>query len=242
MDGHEGRLIEFDIRVPVADEGLVSNVRHALSLGLPEVTFVPGSEVLTVIANGPTARHAPLDGSTLAVNGALGLFTERDLAPTYWAACDPQEVVAEFVRDAPPETTYLVASKCHPSVFEALKGRKVMLWHVDDHATWSLVRDRDPVMSGVSVTICAFELMRRLGFDRFETWGWDGCLTDGQTHAVPQCAGGLARTVEVGERRFESTTTWALEAQDAWDKLRDLPIAINGGGMIGEIFDFRRAA
>ena len=237
-------LVEFEIKTPVADDGLVANVRHSLSLGLPELCRLPPStRQLSVIANGPTAWGAEFGGNpTLAVNGALRLFTDRNAAPNYWIGCDPQAHLADFLKRAPQSTTYLVASKCHPSVFEALKGRRVILWHVDDLATWDLVQDRDAISTAVSVTICAFEVMERLGFSRFETWGWDGCYIDGRDHASPQAHRAIDIENDVGGKVFQTTTTWALEAQDAWNKLRGANIDIRGGGMIGAIFDYQRSA
>lgn len=233
-------VIEFEIRVPVDANGLCANVRDCLTRGLPELRHKPQRhERLTVVANGPTARHAPLNGPSLAINNALSLFTAQGLAPTYWIGCDPQPLLADFLADAPPETTYLVASKCHPSVFDALTGRKVIVWHIDDVATWGLLEHRDAVLSSVSVTICAFEVMSRLGFRKFDVWGWDGCFIDGEANAVAQWINPERRKVIVGGQTFESTPMWALEAQDAVNKLAGIRenIAIHGGGMVGAIFD-----
>src|SRR5580765_5062864 len=170
--------VEFVVSTPVSDEDLVANVRHALTLGLPELCDFEyaWNGPLTVVASGPSALKAPFDGKTLAINGALGLFTRAGRAPTYWVACDPQELVADFLDEMPESTTYLIASKCHPKVFERLRDRKVILWHVHDECTWELTKERQPVARAVSVTICAFELMARLGWRRFDTWGWDGCF------------------------------------------------------------------
>lgn len=230
--------IEFDVQVPVDDRGLLANVQHALSLKLPELRDFeyPWQGALNVIAAGPSARKAPMDGKTLALNGALRLFTNAHRAPTYWAACDAQEAVADFLTDAPQSITYLVASKCHPAVFERLQGRNVILWHVFDKATYRLFADRAPVGGACSITICAFEVMARLGWRRFETWGWDGCYMDGHAHAVAQANGGEDRTVRNGAMSFQTTTTWMNEAQDASNALNGFPfpIHVHGGGMTGE--------
>lgn len=244
--------VEFEVRTPPAD--LRAHVAHALSLGLPPVPwqFSKGSrrapKTLTIIANGPSARLAPLGApATLALNGALKLFTDQGLAPTYWACCDPQRLCADFLSDAPKETIYLVASKCHPAVFEALEGRRVFLWHVDDAESWALTREHEPVMCAVSITIVALELMRRIGFRRFETWGWDGCFQDGRAHATDQGGYPSEITVTVGKRDFHTTTAWALEAQDAMTKFRlastqtGLDLIIHGDGMLAAIRDYRHA-
>ncbi len=231
--------IEFDVHTPVNDEGLVANVQHALSLGLPELRDFeyPWNGALTVIAGGPSARKAPLDGKTLALNGALRLFTKAHRAPTYWAACDPQELVADFLTDAPLSTTYLVASKCHPSVFERLREHNVILWHVFDEATYPLIADRAPASRACSITTTIFEVMARLGWRRFDTWGWDGCYMDGDAYAVPQPHSGQDITVMNGEVSYHTTVNWAVEIDDANLALRGFPfpIHIHGGGLIGEI-------
>ncbi len=231
--------VEFEVLTPVSDDVLIANVHHALSLGLSELRDYeyPWNGALRVVANGPSARRAELDGKTLAINGALGLFTKSGRVPTYWIACDPQELVADFLDNPPMSTTYLIASKCHPKVFERLKDRNVVVWHVHDEATWPLVRDRDPVARGVSVTICCFEVMARLGWRKFDTWGWDGCFMDGEAHAVPQGEIESNVTIECDEMSFKSTHSWGLESQDAIMALRGFPfpIHIHGMGMIGEI-------
>lgn len=234
-------MIDFEIRTPLDDQTLVRHVEHALSLGLPTLSQLRDrSDRLTIVANGPSARQARPRGATLALNGALGAFQRRGAAPTWWAACDPQEVVASFLDETPMETTYLVASKCHPAVFEQLRHRNVILWHVDDHATWDLVKDLSPVSTAVSITICAFELGERLGFGRFKTWGWDGCYFGNIDHAMPQAHRGQDIENEVGDRIYRTTTTWALEAQDAVRKFRLKPrdVTIHGRGMIGAVLDY----
>lgn len=231
--------IEFEVCLPDAD--IPAHVQSALARGLPELGVrVPRGDALKIIANGPSARNAPLDGPTVALNGALKLFTDAGRAPTYWAAVDPQAMVAGFLTDAPRETTYLVASKCHPSVFDALADRKVIVWHADDPSTWDVVKHKLPVAAVCTVTLTVFEVMHRLGFRTFETWGWDGCYIGGAAHASGQGTSGDFRTIKVGSRRFDTTTNWALEAQAAHRYLNLVPrdVTVVGPGMIGAILNF----
>lgn len=235
------QVLQFEVTGAVPDEVVAGQVAHALTLGRPEVAeFEEGmaTGTLHIIANGPSARQAPLEGPTLALNGALRLFTERGLAPTFWAACDPQALVADFLTDAPAETVYLVASKCHPSVFEALKDRRVVIWHADDPGSFPLVYDRFPVVSWVSITLCAFELMARIGWRRFEVWGWDGCFLDGQHHAADQAHEAERMEVDLGGAEPVITTpAWMLEAQSAGQRLAGFPfrVHIHGPGLIAQI-------
>lgn len=226
----QGAVIEFDVRTPLNAEGLARNAAWAMARGYLDV--VPGGDrdgTVNIIANGPSARSAPQDGLTLALNGAIGLFRQP---PTWWAACDPQGLVANFVRDPPKGTKYLVASKCDRRVFDALRLRPVLLWHVDDTpgVPWG-------VPSATSITLVALSLMRRMGYRDFRVWGWDGCYVDGRDHAVPQKHRAEKINVGVAGRSFLTTPTWAAEAQDAVNQLAgaDYRVRIEGDGMIKAI-------
>lgn len=230
------QIIDFDVRVPYPDDVLAQRVAENVARGLPEAGFEPDKPgVLTIIANGPSAAEAVNQcqhQTTLALNGALKLGT-----PTYWAGCDPQPLMASFVKDAPRATKYFVASKCHGDVFDALEGRDITLWHVGDSHP-------DGVPTACSITLTAMSLFRKMGWKRFRTFGWDGCYMDGRDHAVSQPHAGQDVTVYVGDEPFHTTTTWACEAQDAVNQLSfaDYEVEVVGGGMIGAILKMRGLA
>ncbi len=236
------KRVEFDVQLPTTDAVLHEHVLHALSLGLVEAERRPyqrSQPHLKVIASGPSAKLATLDGATLAVNNALQLFTDQDKSPTYWAGCDPQQHLADFLKNPPTNTIYLVASKCHPDVFEALKDRKVILWHVDDPCILDLVGIERMVPTACSITLTSFGLMEMLGYTTFEVWGWDACYQDGKSHANDQIHAGQDVRIGVpdetqpdGYRYFHTTNSWALEAQDAMDKLPAFNVSIMGDGFI----------
>lgn len=239
----DGSPIVFDVKTPVDDDGLRANVRHAMGLRLPTLRDMEYArkEPLTIVANGPTAHQAPLSRPshrTLAINGALEIFNDQRAIPSYWAACDPQPLVTNFLRCAPYDTTYLVASKCHPSVFERLAGYNVILWHVGESATRSLFDHHDIVIpASSSITSTSFELMTHLGFRRFETWGWDGCYMDGQGHAIPQEEAPSRIEITVHDRVYETSPVWALECDDIANRLVGFPfpIHIHGDGFFADM-------
>lgn len=238
--------VEFAIKTPNTDDA--AHIKHALSLHLPEADHA--KRTLHLVANGPSAGGIAMipDIETMAVNGALQLFTEQGIAPTWWICCDPQgpgdnlTTPIDFLKDIPEETVYLVASKCHPAVFERLKHRDVRLWHVNDHP----IPNVRQVPCAVSVTLCAMMLAMRLGYRSIHTWGWD-CCYDGETHHAGK--GDLSCTaerlkIEVGDEPdtvwFESNPTWCCEVEDA---LKILPVLkwsgvdvhIHGKSMIAAI-------
>ena len=230
-----------EIRYAYTPERLLENVAHSLTLGLPELkAALPvrrGS--LAMIANGPTALDAPLRREpSMALNGALGLYSGTGQGPTFWAAMDPQALVANFLRDPPEDTIYYVASRCDPAVFEALRDRHVVLWHAFDEQTMPLIgRNRFQVMGSTSVTLCAMNLASSLGFRLIETWGWDGCYLGDADHAVPQRHVAERVEVMVGNKSFLTCGTWLLEAHQAkWQLERcDYRVTVNGPGMFQTI-------
>lgn len=206
--------IEFAISTP--DENLQAHIDHALSLSLPEADH--HDQRLTLIANGPSARHwrSKNFAQTMAINGALSLFTESGAWPTYWIACDPQEHVIDFLKEAPIDTTYLVASKCHPSVFKRLKGYDVRLWHVNDIP----IPNHRQIPCAVSVTICALLLAGRLGYRTIDVWGWDCCFDGEAHHGGQSLLSATSQRIEIEvmsdpPQVFTSNPTWACEVNDA---------------------------
>lgn len=247
-------FINFDVSHPMDREAIQAHIEHSLGLGLLEADRGPNLG-LKIVANGPSAALASLDGwNTLALNGAMKLFTDRGTAPDYWAACDPLEVVASFLPDNPPEETiYLVGSKCHPSVFEKLKGRDVRLWHIDDY---EIPPGYNKIHTAVSITLTIMPLMRRaFNYRAFDVYGWDACFSEDpqgvRHHASDEAISAYpAEMTEVcvgatqaedgslsGGRWFKTTPVWMAEAQDAVTQLRfaDYSVSIHGDGLIKAI-------
>jgi hypothetical protein len=240
--GDPGGVVQFELRTPLDGAAIRAHIQSALSRGLDEVEIAaPRDERLTIVANGPSALGAPMTGRTLAINNALRLFVERGRAPDYWMASDPQACVADYLHGAPRETVYLVASKCHPAVFDALRDRRVVLWHCAEPGTLDLLTGRLVIQSSITVTLCALNLMPVLGYGRLDTWGWDGCYLADRDHAAVQPHDrGRDITVEVGPgQQFVSTTSWAAEAQEAVRLFQTIPrdVTVHGGGMFAAILE-----
>lgn len=242
----------FSAVLPCSDEVCQANIAVNLQRGLTEAVQ---RRNLVVVANGPSANYtawASMAGlETLALNGSIRLFTDKGLAPTYWACCDPQEIVADFIPEEPPtDTIYFVASKCHPAVFEKLKGRDVRVWHLKDYAA----AGRSRIVLASSVTISATWLMHRLGYTDFEYYGWDGCFMDGLHHASDSSSwcgapllinygGEVVDGEVVGGRTFPTTRSWAFEASGATQFFQlaeyfDIEVTIHGDGMIRAARDY----
>lgn len=239
------RPLEFVVGTPQVD--YQAHIRNALSLGLPYAD--QNQRRLNLIANGPSAACLPddiHDADTMAINGALGL-----LDPTYWIACDPQALVADFLHAPPRQTAYLVASKCHPAVFKALEDLDVRLWHVDDQE----IPDHPTVPVACSATLCALSLAMRLGYRVIHVYGWDLCFSGLEHHATPNPMSStperVALELELGDgkptQHFDTTATWVCEMKDAEKILpmlswAGMQITIHGRSLVGAILPQYQAA
>lgn len=239
MEIAPGSRIAFQAITPLTDTIIKSHIRHSLTLGLPEVD---GGDLpaINIVANGPSARGAVFPGMTMALNGAINLF--RESPPTIWAGCDPQAALADFLVSPSRDTTYFVASKCHPDVFKALEGFDVRLWHISDQE----VPNVRTVPCAVSVTLCAMMLMHRLGYRKLDIWGWDCSYgLNGEHHAAESVEPGADKIdILVGDRTFKTNHTWACEVNDAMGIIPVLEwcgteINIHGDGMLAAIRQYR---
>ena len=116
--------------VAVPDEKVRENEEHARSLGLPKVYFPPfhHNEKLAVVGGGPSIRtqwdEIRKFKHILAINNTRNTLKQYGIDATFFTI-DPTDIVTEWARGA---TNALVATRCDPSVFEALKGSNVRVF------------------------------------------------------------------------------------------------------------------
>lgn len=239
----DGDTIQFKALVPFDVATLQQNVNTCIEAGYP---YLPGvrfdTDTIHIYANGPSLKTAPQHRPSMVLNGAI-----RHMSATYWVACDPQPLVADFLT---PGVTVLnhafIASKCDPSVFEKLHHKLGVCphyWHLGDESTDHL-EGVPKVPTGVSVTLCAIGLAHMMGYRDIHVYGWDGCYdNEGNSHASPQ---GHSREgdveVEIGsgpqKRVFKTTHSWALEAQNAVNYVQQfdgLRLTIHGNGLMANV-------
>lgn len=234
--------IEYEVTNGYSDDLIRANVAYSSTLGLPDVEAGPVTdEVVYLYANGPSAAAAPKMFPSLALNGAMLMFIKDGFSPTWWAACDPGEVVYNFVRyGGHALKAFFVASKCSPRVFDRLAYHaslgRVKRWHIDD-ASADVLSNKTLMPSAISVTISAIFLLYHMGYRKIVTYGWDGCYAeDGRDHAAPQHHDTSADVdVDWNGRLFRTTDTWLAELEDATEmlnRLPDLQLTIEGPGLI----------
>lgn len=196
---------------------------------------------ITVCGNGPSLADAPKPkGAIAAVNGAFRHLIERGIRPKFAICGDSQPENAAFYATAPKGTMYLMASRCHPSVFEALAGRNVRVWHVSDTPEWHVIGAGRFITGGATTGLKALNVLHGLGFDHFNLVGYDSCYRDGRHHAGAQPWNDRDKVIisKLGDKSF-LTTAWMLEqATQAATQFThaDYTVSVEGDGLLAQLW------
>jgi len=184
------------------EERIRENVKHNIAQGWKQVHPAPTNDLeCMIVGGGPSLpefedeiRAKRAEGVKLVtLNGAYNWALERGLVPSAQVIVDARAFNARFTKPvvegfkveeldgAVEGTLYLLASQCHPSVFEGLPRDRTYLFHTMS----GLVRDLldaeyggewHSIPGGSTVLLRAIPLLRMLGYARFHLYGCDSCL------------------------------------------------------------------
>ncbi len=176
-------------------EQLLANVRHALTLGLPEVKQCAAhDEIMSIAGGGPSLQdtYKDLTGFVAAVNGSLPYLLEKGVTPQMCGVCDPSEHMVDIV-EAKEGVAYFLASCVHPKVFDKLIAANctVYLWHLHPiEGLDALLSEYYPdgwvqIPGGCTMGTRWLTLGYHLGFRKFHIHGLDSSFRDKSSHAYP---------------------------------------------------------
>ena len=271
------KLAEFENegKLNVEKELLLGHMAENIRRGLPQVQ--PCALIdkhASILAGGPSAadtldilRGEMYCGSTLVcVNNSAKFAIDNDIIvldggdPYVHILIDGRPFMADFIHNANPnDCIYLVASQCHPLVFDSLlsQGCDVRIFHCDFDGKDDKNRDArmleryylGPLGSnwlfiegGITVSLRSIMLMRLLGYQYFHIHGLDSCWLNGKHHAYPQPQNKEGfTTVRVADQMFECSAWMVQQLEDFVNlyKMRgDLfKFQIHGPGMIAHFLE-----
>ena len=237
------------------DETLFANMDAAIARGYPQIKEAQPAKTgaILLVASAPSVKgqlelikKMKAAGSPIvAIKGAHDWLIDNGVTPDYALAIDPQEHRIAFYKPQ-PSVHYMIASQCHPAMFDNLDGYQVTLWH--PYVKKGQDRPKNCMLIGGGTTsgLRAISLFYVLGYRQFELFGFDSC-NDGELLRVN--GEGLKegdKLIEVkidpqGET-FYCNTAMALQAehfQTYYDYLPDATFNGHGRGLIQEIIKKR---
>jgi uncharacterized Rossmann fold enzyme len=237
------------------DETLFANMDAAIARGYPQIKEAQPAKTgaILLVASAPSVKgqlelikKIKAAGSPIvAIKGAHDWLIDNGVIPDYALAIDPQEHRIAFYKPQ-PNVHYMIASQCHPAMFDNLDGYQVTLWH--PYVKKGQDRPKNCMLIGGGTTsgLRAISLFYVLGYRQFELFGFDSC-NDGNLLRVN--GEGLKdgdKLIEVkidpqGET-FYCNTAMALQAehfQTYYDYLPDATFNGYGRGLIQAIIKKR---
>lgn len=236
----------------LSDEGLYEHIRLALERGLPLLDeFPPHDRTAVLVGSGPSVKHNlesirkhAFEGDDLvAVKDAHEWLISNCIVPRYAVAVDPQEHRWNCFTKKHPDVTYLIASQCHPAMFEHLKDCNVLLWHLYIRKGQTYPPNSRLITGGTTTGLRAITLFYTMGYRKFHLYGYDSCLLEGALRFDEAKTDRQKVTVVCAGRTFITTPEMAAQAsefQEIFATVPDIEIESHGYGIITTILEERR--
>lgn len=218
--------LALDMHGCATAEEMGSNISETVKRGYASINdyLFKYEGACSMVGAGPSIKQTwtELKGDVCAINSAIGLLIGKGVAPKWAMLWDAAEIVEQFAVPH-PDVTYLVASRCHPAVFERLKNCKVVVWHAGgDHNIAELLAEKklnEPMIAGGSagITRCIY-LMNSLGYRDMHIFGADSSYSeDGKTHVNGSLVPEKDMQVAIGNNPpfwFRTTPEWCAQVQE----------------------------
>lgn len=191
-------LLRVKTNTATAGSEIIDNVVRHARLDLPRLHKEPGfmqkkgpNRRIALIGGGPSLKKhietlKKFDGETLVCGSPNDYVLSQGIVPTYVALCDPDAIMADYVRITHPDVKYLVASGCHDAVFERLKDHKVVLWHCHSDEYAKAMQEADPdyfgVGGGCTIGLRGLSIAIVMGYEEIHFFGFDSCMGEENEH------------------------------------------------------------
>lgn len=228
----------------------LKNMRYAFKQNLPRVMdWRPSTgHRIAIVCGGPSINQTYKEVSgfqNVMVCGSSHDHAVRlGIKPTLSIECDPDPKQVSFYQEK-SEAVYMVASRCHRSMFKHLKDRNVRLWHMFENDLGKPpYKGEGAFICGATVALAAIPVAMTLGFTDMHFFGFDSCFESPEEHhAYPCTEYSQIIDVRVGDpvngRKFMTTATWAGQAQQYQEMRKNwghlFKSTVYGDGMIAEI-------
>ena len=236
---------------------IIENVRHNTAQDWTQVVPHEANDFeCMILGGGPSLgdfedeiKRNRADGVKLiTLNGSYNWAIAHGLTPSAQIVVDARPFNARFTKPVVDGCRYLIASQCHPSVFEGLPPDRTFIWHTMAEQIQDILEKEYgvswPVPGGSTVLLRAIPLLRMLGYRKFILYGCDSCLAeDGKHHAYEQPENEnpyvFPVIVNPGGRIFRCAAFHASQANEFIDMVKllgdEIELDVKGDGLLAYI-------
>lgn len=164
-----------------SDDERHEQMKSSLARGYDKLKIeAPHNKRLDLCCYGPSLADSwkEISGDTMTISGAHGFIANHYKLPDFHLECDPRNDKIPYIKPSYEQTTYLMASVCHPQMFDALEGKSVKLWHCfNNESDESVIKDLDPgnflLRAGSTAGLCAIAVAYTMGYRDVHVHGMD---------------------------------------------------------------------
>lgn len=175
----------------------------------------------------------------ITCSGAHKFLLEKGIIPTWHVDLDPRPHKVQLLGQPHKDVEYLIASTCHPNMFDKLEGYNVKLWHIyatEKEAYRMLPPGEWAITGGGSVGLRAMSIARFFGFTNQHIFGMDGCEGKTGKHADFHPNQSKERFPTIYEGKIYYTIPGILEpAKQTFhelNQLKDVKATFYGDGLV----------
>jgi hypothetical protein len=186
------------------DATILAHIRSSIRRGVPQMRTGPvRPDRVCLVGSGPSLLETERElrdlvfagAKVVTLNGAYQWCLDRNIKPDTQIVMDARPSNARFLDPALPQCRYVLASQCAPAVWDAVEGRpQVWIFHavLRQESEASTILDAYygghwiGIGGGTTVATRAINLLRTVGYVRFDLFGIDCCWHGDQHHAFEQ--------------------------------------------------------
>lgn len=254
--GLDGPLVPLLLRMECCATQEESESNIAASFGRGYAPFIPhdlddpvgNGRPVHLCGAGPSLvdsyTEIPAGADIIAANSAFPFLLDHGVVPRYAMIWDASPLLEKFAVPH-PDVTYLLASRCHDSVFDRLAGCNVIVWHAggDYEVEQVLVRAgrMEPMVNGGSAAVTrGLYLAYAIGYRAMHLHGADSSYRGDQTHVMGSLVPEKRLKVVCHKQWFDTTPEWAAQVEEfkcIYPAFRDkgVSIEVHGDGLLPHV-------
>lgn len=180
-----------------------------------------------------------------ALNGAGEFLIENGITPDAVIIMDARPENLKFLQNPHKRVEYMICSRVHPSLFDALEGYNVTLWHSYDEGIVEYLEENHSdkpwaaFTGGGTVGLRAMTIAEALGCKFIHLYGMDSSYEDDANHAYEQAMNNGERVddVFVGDRKFRAAPWMIRQIEDFQTQFGQLTekgvkVSVHGDGLL----------
>lgn len=183
----EARLLEIRAKCVYEDEQLLDHLRSASARPIPHFSPSPQHDhEIALCGAGPsikdqveTIRSLKEAGVfVMAIKSAHDFLIGHGIIPDVAIMVDPQPHIKKCFQKKRDDIVYMVASQCHPEIFDYFKDNKVVLWHLlTGKEGEKEVFNKEIALGGGSTSgMRGMTLAWAMGFRKMHMFGYDSSM------------------------------------------------------------------